>query len=109
MEESQKKQAQVAALRLLAASPKSRKEIGKKLLDKGYPEAVIQETLASLEHQGVLSDRNFAQNLVGRLLHDKPSGMRKISFELKRRGVSPKIQEDILSGISREEEYARNT
>ncbi len=97
--DSQLKQAWLTSLRLLTATPKSRRDLSKKLLDKGYPEAVVQETLDQLEKQGFLSDLTYAKNLVSRLTHEKPSGRRKISFELKRRGVPAKIQEELLAEI----------
>lgn len=107
MTESQEKQAWISSLRLLTATPKTRKELKKKLLEKGYPEAVAEKTLDGLEKQGFLSDKAYAKNLVARLTHEKPSGRRKISFEMKRRGVPAKIQEEVLSGITNQEETER--
>lgn len=105
--ESQAKQAWVTSLRLLTATPKTRKALEKKLLEKGYAQPIIQETLNHLEEQGLLSDQVYAKNLLSRLTHDKPSGRRKISFEMKRRGVPGKIQEELLAAISPEEENAK--
>ncbi len=105
--DSQKKQAVVVALRVLAASPKSRAEISQKLKDKGFPLPVIDEVLSDLEKQGFLSDQAFAQNLIAKYTHGKPSGSRKIKFELKRRGVSGKISEEAIAGLDPEEEKAR--
>lgn len=107
MTESQQQQAWVSSLRLLAATPKTRKELAKKLSDKGYPETVIEETLVKLETQGLLSDLAFAKNLAAKLTQGKPSGRRKISFELKRRGISSKIQEEILGSMTSEDEAER--
>lgn len=107
MDEPQKKQAWITALRLLAASPKSRLEISRKLAEKGYPREVVSETLSQLEGQNLLSDRAYAQNLAARLTHGKPSGTRKIAFELKRHGVSAKIREEILEEIKPDEEIRR--
>lgn len=105
--ESQAKQAWLTSLRLLTATPKTRKELEKKLLEKGYPQPIIQETLNRLEEQGLLSDQTYAKNLLSRLTYDKPSGRRKISFEMKRRGVPARIQEELLAAVSVEEETAK--
>ena len=105
--ESQQKQAWLTSLRLLEATPKTRKELAKKLLDKGLPEPIVEETLDKLEAQGFLSDLAYAKNLTARLTQEKPSGRRKISFELKRHGVPAAIQEELLSGITSAEESER--
>lgn len=105
--DSQKKQALVIAMRTLAASPKSRAEITQKLKDKGIPSPVIEEALAELESQGILSDKAYAQNLIAKFTHGKPSGSRKIKFELKRHGISGKDSEEALAGLDPEEERAR--
>ena len=107
MKPEQKKQAKITSLRLLAATPKSRRELSKKLLDKGFDGEVVEETLNELEAQGILNDRAYAQNLVSRFTHAKPSGMRKISFELKRHGVSSQLQEEMIANAAPEEEIQR--
>ena len=107
MNESQRKQAMITSLRLLTATAKSRIELSKRLFDKGYGEEVIQETLGELEKLGLLNDRSFAENLKSRLTTSKPSGSRKIEFEMKRRGVPSKIRQEILEEITPEEETER--
>ena len=107
MSESQKKQAWITSLRLLTATPKSRKDLAKKLSEKGYDNEVIRQTLEELEAKGILNDRAYAENLVSRHLYGRPSGVRKISFELKRRGISSKLQEELLTPLSGEQETQR--
>lgn len=104
MPDSEAKQAKITSLRLLAASPKSRIELSKKLSRKGYRPQVIQETLDELEKQGVLNDLAYARNLILRWTQGKNSGKKKILFELKRRGVSRGVCETVLAEISPEEE-----
>lgn len=103
----QKKQAAVTAMRSLAATPKSRKELSTKLADKGYPADIITETLDNLERQGLLCDKAYAQNLAARYVHGKPSGKRRIAFEMKRHGVPAAIQQDILDQMDPETERER--
>ncbi|MSR76923.1 MAG: hypothetical protein EXS63_01665 [Candidatus Omnitrophica bacterium] len=105
--DSQKKQAMITSLRLLTATSKSRTELSTRLRDKGYAEEIIQETLTELEKQGVLNDRSFAENLKSRLTVSKPSGARKIEFEMKRHGVPAKIRQEIMEELNPEEEKER--
>lgn len=107
MNESQKKQAQLISLRLLAASPKSRRDLAQKLSRKGFAKDLIRETLDQLEKGGLLSDLQYARNLVSRWTHYKPSGQTRILFELTRHGIPPKIREQVLSELRPEDEILR--
>lgn len=100
MDKEKLKQASISSLRMLAASPKSRSELIRKLTDKGFEPDVIQHTLQSLESQGILNDRTYALNLVNRLRMGKPCGKRKLAFEMKRKGVPSKLQEEILGSFT---------
>ncbi len=105
--DEQAKQAWLVSLRLLAATPKSAKELSHKLATKGFPEEVIAKTLQMLESKGLLSDRVFAQNIVTRFTQSQPSGNRRIDFELKRKGVPSRMREEILEGLNPKEETER--
>jgi len=107
MSESQEQQAQVTCLRLLTASPKSRWELEKKLLDRGYSSEIIAKTLAKMEEQGILNDTAFAKDLMLKFTNARPSGSRKIGFELKRHGISKQIRQDILESLDPEAEKDR--
>ena len=103
----QTKQAFITCLRLLAASPKSGHELKKKLMGKGYAAEVIEQALADLRTQGILDDVAFAKDLMTRLTLGKSAGRHKIAFELKRHGISKKIRDDLLEGISEGDETRR--
>ena len=103
----QTRQAFITCLRLLAASPKSGHELKKKLAGKGYSEEAVDQALAELRSQGILDDEAFAKDLMTRLTLGKSAGRHKIAFELKRHGISKKIREDLLEGISEEDETRR--
>ncbi len=105
--DEQEKQAWIVSLRLLAAAPKSVKTLRDKLMEKGFPEELVEKTLKGLETKGFLSDRAFAQNIVTRFTQGQPSGSRRISFELKRKGVTAKVREEVLEGLNPEEETER--
>ena len=107
LEEEQTKQALITCLRLLAASPKSGQELKKKLADKGYSVAIIDQALNNLRTQGVLDDTLYAKDLVARLTLGKAAGRHKIAFELKRHGLSKKISDELLGTLSNEDEAER--
>jgi regulatory protein len=92
------------ALRILAASPKSQQEMARRLAQKGYSENVIGNTLQELQNQHLINDQQYAQDLVNRYVVGRPSGRRRIAFELKRRGIPPEICQDALQRITVEGE-----
>ena len=97
----------MSSLRFLAAAPKSRSALGKKLLEKGYGPGVVQATLDELERQGILNDRAYAENVAARKAQGSLAGRRMIRFELKRRGIPAKIQEEVLLNLSPGDEAVR--
>lgn len=86
----------LSAVRLLTASPKSRKNLGQKLLDRGYEEDLVRRILEKLENQGILNDRSYGTALLQSYIHYKVSGKRRISFELKKKGLPPELIEDLV-------------
>lgn len=105
--DDQKQQAKVTLLKLLAASPKSRRDLKKKLELKGFRGEVIDSALEEFERLGILSDRAYAKDIVTKFTDYKPSGKRKISFELKRKGISTKLREEVLETVDRDAELDR--
>ena len=100
----QERQALVISLRLLAATPKSRKLLQKKLEEKGFREEVIERTLDHLEKQGFLNDRALAQGLLQGFTSRRPSGRKRIAYELKNRGIGGELIEELLEKYPPEEE-----
>jgi regulatory protein len=107
MSDNQQKQAWITALRFLAATPKSSEKLTAKLLEKGYPEAIVRETVVRLESKGLLSDRAYAQNIVAKYSQENPSGMRRIRFELKKRRVPEAVCAEVLAAVDPESENER--
>lgn len=104
MEDEQKKQAMITALRSLTAGDKSEHELASKLKQKGYPQKVIDATLDQLRREGFLSDQVFAQKLSDRILRGKRAGTHKLAFELKKKHVPESIRKTILSAIDPQEQ-----
>ena len=100
----QQRQALITSLRLLAATPKSRKTLEKKLEAKGYLPKVVERTLDHLEEKGLMNDRALALSLIQSLVTQRPSGRRRIAYELERRGIARTVVNEILEKYSVEDE-----
>ncbi len=100
----QEKQAFVTSLRLLAASPKSRKSLERKLEEKGYDAGIIARVVKRLEAQGLLDDRAFAQLVFESLLGRRRSGRKRIAFELERKGIADALVGEVLEKYTPEDE-----
>lgn len=90
------------ALRILAKSAKSKAELVKRFKEKKVSEDLAQKVLERLAKLGYLNDRRLAENVRDRLIHSKPSGKKKIQFELSRRGVAASVQREVLEDYSAE-------
>lgn len=106
-ESEQRKQALLTSLRMLAAAPKSRKQLERKLLDKGYPDPVVKDTLNQLDEQGLLNDRMFAQSLIQIFSTNRISGRKRIAFELKKRGIPGPLTQELLGNRTAPEEQTK--
>lgn len=103
----QEKQALVTSLRLLAATPKSRKVLQKKLDQKGYAEEVVRKTLTQLENQGLLNDRSLAQSLFQTLSSYRGEGRKRIAFEMQKRGIGNDLIQEFLKKYSFDDEHSK--
>lgn len=84
-----------AAMQRLARREHSRMELRHKLKAKGYPAAVIDRALSSLEEQGYLSDARFAE-AYARVRSERGYGPMRIRAELRERGVEDAVIEACL-------------
>jgi regulatory protein len=83
------------ALRLLARREHSRKELARKLLQRGFAEIDIEPILDKLIASRALSDLRFAQSYVYARLN-KGFGPVRIAHELRERGVDEDIAKQAL-------------
>ena len=77
---------QRAAVGLLARREHSARELGSKLLAKGYPAETVRNALEKLSARGLLSDARFAE-VFARSRSNKGYGAVRIAQELRQRGV----------------------
>lgn len=103
MQDSPEENALNAALRLLEAGDKSRKELSERLRRKKFSGDVIEKTLSRLEAKGFVDDRRFAARLSERL-GGRGASQRKMAFEMRRRGVPAEWIEEELNKTQPEED-----
>lgn len=92
---------------MLTASPKTRRQLKERLEGKGFDPAIVEEVLSKMEEQGLVSDRTLAQAWTRSFLETKPSGRKRIAFELKKRGIQEEDIQTALVGYTLEEERVR--
>jgi len=102
--DEQERQALITSLRLLTSTSKSRKALEKRLASKGYLPDVVKRTLDRLEGEGLMNDKVLAQSLFQSFVTQRPSGRKRIAFELKRRGITSDVTQEVLEKYSAEEE-----
>ena len=103
----QERQAIISSLRILTASPKSRRQLEGKLKEKGFNAGVVERTLSRLEGEGLLNDRVYADQVAWTFVNVKTSGRKRIAYELKKRGVQDSIIEEVLRTVSLDDEKTR--
>ena len=96
---TESEKAKSAVLKFLSVRPRSRAEIVKKLQTKRYPAAVIEETVVLLTKQGLVDDEKFAKLFANSQVYSRPTGSRKLAFDLKQKGLSAELIEKTISGI----------
>jgi len=86
-----------AAWRLLSFRPRTRDELRRRLLQKGYGPAAVEEELTRLSELGYLDDAAFARTLVAeRQAGGAARGSLALRSELRRRGVAREIAEAVV-------------
>jgi regulatory protein len=98
------------ALQLLAARPRSRAELQRRLMratpKRPAPDpALVERVLAKLEEAGLVDDRAFAEFWVEQRDHFRPKGSRALQAELARQGIRRDDSEAVVSP-ERDEERA---
>lgn len=83
---------------ILSARPLSRRELEKRLLEKGETPQHAAGACDYMERLGYLDDRAYAGNLA-RYYSQKGYGPRKIRDELYRRGVPREFWDEALEGV----------
>jgi len=101
--------AKTACFRLLKIRPRSEHELRSRLLQKGFENKVIEEAIAAIAKIGLIDDLEFARLWVSSRIK-RPLGLKRLSFELKQKGVDKDIIEKVVGEYNcpeKEEEVIR--
>jgi regulatory protein len=102
-EADERERARERALNLLSYRPRSLEEIRRNLEEKEFSEQTIEATLQRLENAGLVDDLEFARYWVEQRRDFRPRGAAMLRYELRRKGVSRRIIEQILANLDEEE------
>ncbi len=91
------------ALNYLAYRPRSEAELRRHLAEKGYDPEAIEEVLTRLAEVGLVDDVAFGQYWVENRSQFKPLGRRALIQELRRKGITPSVMENVLAEHDEEE------
>jgi regulatory protein len=93
-----------SALHLLGYRARSRAELRRRLLRKGYDPEVTDEALAALDRSGLINDAEFSQSWVRARTGSRPMGRTRIAAELRQKGVERELIEQALEPLDQERE-----
>lgn len=90
--------------RLLSFRPRSSQEAQRRLQQKRYSPAVIQQVIREAEERGWLDDAAFAKLWVQDRLVTKPKGKALLRSELRAKGIADELIELALNAVEIDEE-----
>ncbi|MFN3979342.1 MAG: regulatory protein RecX, partial [Caldilinea sp.] len=91
-----------AALHFLAARPRSRAEVARRLTEKGYAAEAIEAVLERLEARSYVDDAAFAAFWVENRSRFRPRSAAAIAYELRQKGVEGEAIRAALTEIDEE-------
>jgi len=94
--DSEKYRANEKALYLLEFRNHTQKELQEKIKRSGISQEAAREAAEKMEEIGLLDDAAYAKNLARTLFERKKYGFRRVQQELRLKGISPEIAEQVL-------------
>lgn len=92
--------ARAAAERLLRFRPRSEQELRQRLRQKGFEAPIIETLVQELARKDLLNDQKFAQYVATNRLTMRPTGVRALRDELRRKGVAAPVAEAALTKVT---------
>ncbi len=92
-----------AALSLLSHRPRTRSELRRRLLAKGFRPARVDTCLDVLETRGLLDDDAVAAAFVRDRLRYRPRGRLRLAAELRTLGIAPESAERVVRRVLEDE------
>jgi len=93
-----------AALSLLSHRARTRAELRRRLVAKGFRPARVDPALDRLAARGLLDDDAVAAAFVRDRLRHRPRGRVRLAQELRARGVAAELAERVVDGVLDDEE-----
>ncbi|MGX4586477.1 RecX family transcriptional regulator [Paenibacillus chitinolyticus] len=104
MEEDEKHEAYLKAIRFVAVRPRSVQEVKMKLKDLGYEADLIDWAVGRLLEQKYLDDADFAKLWTEQRIQYQRKGRNAVRYELAQKGLSRDEISKALSAVDTEEE-----
>lgn len=95
-----------AALNFLSYRPRSAWEVDRYFHRKGIGTEVTEEVVARLQRTGLLNDADFARFWVENRQTFRPRGSHALRVEMRRKGLSSDVIEEVLQDAADEEDTA---
>lgn len=94
--------------RLLSRKSYTKKELRRKLKEKGHSDSAIDKAFVLLEENGLLDDMEYAKNYIRESVECKKLGRYKIAYQLKLKGISDEIIQQLMEEeMPPEEDHVR--
>lgn len=87
------------AVRFISYRPRSVKETIQKLIDNGFNNGAVTDTISRLVSAGCLDDEKFARELAGSRIRNKNWGLKRVALDLRSKGISEEVIHAALSNI----------
>jgi regulatory protein len=97
--EEARKAAHAAALRLLAGREMSAARVRDRLVSRGFPEDVVEQTVQRLTGAGLLDDRRAAQAAARTLVTVRRRGRHRVGRELEQLGFSKELAQEVTASV----------
>lgn len=98
--------AREAALNLLSFRPRTQVELRRRLLQKGFEEAVVEPVVAGLAGYGLVDDQSFAETFVRDRVRLRPRGRRRLVRELRAKGVDTDTAQEAVAEVMQAEDVS---
>lgn len=98
--EDQRRTAVEAALRLIAAGPRSEKDLRARLHRRGLVRPAVDAAIARMRELGYLDDAAFARHWVESRQTSTPRSRRYLMFELGQKGVARDLASEAIEPVS---------
>ncbi|MCD1257743.1 RecX family transcriptional regulator [Paenibacillus athensensis] len=94
------------ALRLIGRRPHARKELERKLKERGYEAELIDWACSRLQAEHYLDDEAFARQVTEQRIYSQRKGRNLVKEELRQKGVAKELVQEALGAVDPEEELA---